>query len=67
MYRLPPDYHDGLKINFSTTSTDRCLCFFLLIDKKKSFDVVFIDSYHTYEASRRDLELALLVLDKKAH
>lgn len=65
MYRLPPNYDDGMIINCGTESTDSCLCFKSLIDNGRHYDVVFVDSFHSYEASRRDLELALLVLNRK--
>jgi hypothetical protein len=65
MYRLPPDYNDGMIISCGSSADDSCLCFKSVIDQGKKFDLVFIDPFHTYEASRRDLELALLVLDEK--
>ena len=62
MYRLPPNYNDGMAVTCSSLTVESCDCFKHLIDQDKKYDLVFIDSYHTYEASRRDLELALLVL-----
>jgi hypothetical protein len=64
MYRLPRAYDDGMIISCRSYEEDSCLCFKSLIDKGRKFDVVFVDSFHTYESSKRDLELALLVLDK---
>lgn len=62
MYRLPPDYYDGMLVTCGSSTAESCDCFRLLIEQDKKYDLVFVDSYHTYEASRRDLELALLVL-----
>ena len=59
MYRLHPKYDDGLPIWHRTALADSTECFRALEAAGRTFDLVFVDSYHTYESSRRDLELAL--------
>lgn len=63
MYRLPPEYDDGMPISCRSPANDSSACFKSLINQGKKFDVVFVDPFHTYEASRRDIELALMVLN----
>ena len=65
MYRLPPGYDDEMPISCRSPSDDSSACFKSLLDQGKKFDVVFVDPFHTYEASRRDIELALMILNTK--
>lgn len=62
MYRLPPDYDDGLPIAWRTESEDSGEILGPLLKQPERYDIVFVDPFHTYECSRRDLELALALL-----
>jgi len=64
MYLTPADFNDEMIVSCQSPAEESCLCFKELIDREKKFDVVLVDPFHTYESSRRDLELALLVLDE---
>jgi len=50
MYRCPPDFSDGNGITFRSNSekTEG-------LSPQASYDIMFIDSWHTYECSMRDL------------
>lgn len=63
MYRAPADYDDGMEITYRTSSEDSSECFRAVQAQRKRFDVIFLDPLHFYESSRRDLELALEVLN----
>lgn len=62
MYRLPPNYDDGMPITFRTESGDSGEILGPLLERPERYDIIFVDPYHTYECSRQDLELALALL-----
>jgi hypothetical protein len=62
LYHAPLDFDDGHTITCRDTSTDSTTCLTGLIEAGRRFDVVFIDGYHEYASSRRDLELGLQLL-----
>ncbi len=62
MYRLPPDYDDGMPITWRTESEDSRTILEPLLGLPDRYDIIFVDSFHTYDCSRRDLELALTLL-----
>lgn len=51
MYRCPPDFSDGNGITFRTKNEK----IEGLLSPQASYDIMFIDSWHTYECSMRDL------------
>jgi hypothetical protein len=54
MYRCPPDFTDGSEITFrSTDETIEGLA------TECAYDVIFLDSWHTYECATRDLRFGL--------
>lgn len=62
MYRLPPDYDDGLSIICRSESENSRECLAPLLASEDRYDVIFVDPFHTYDCSRRDLLLALTLL-----
>lgn len=62
MYRLPPDYDDGLPITWRTEFEDSREILEPLLERPEHYDIIFVDPFHTYECSWRDLELALALL-----
>jgi hypothetical protein len=58
-YRWTPDFDEGILLSFRTEST-RSADALLAIGPSdvSNYDVVFVDSFHTYQASRADLETA---------
>jgi hypothetical protein len=54
MYLLPPDYDDGLSIICRSESEDSHECLAPLLAREDRYDVIFVDSFHTYECSRRE-------------
>jgi hypothetical protein len=58
MYRCPNDFDDGHEVTFrsSSESTEN------LLDPDVKYDVVFVDPFHTFECSLRDLHLGLSAL-----
>jgi hypothetical protein len=62
MYRMPSDYDDGLKTTHRTASEDSNEVLRPFHEQRRRFDMIFVDSFHTYEDSRRDLELTLPLL-----
>ncbi len=62
LYDAPGNFSDGLKTSTRSSSLDSRECLQPLLDAGRAFDIIFLDAHHTYEASRRDLELALRLL-----
>lgn len=58
MYRCPPGFQDGSEITFRS-SNERISH---LLDPRMPYDVIFIDPYHSFECSLRDLQSALAML-----
>ena len=63
MYQSPLGYDDGMEIAYRTSSEDSGECFRALQERHRKFDLIFVDPAHTYESSRRDLELALELMN----
>ena len=59
MYRRPPDFSDGGPIHFSTAAESSEELFAELNATGEKFDLVFVDPWHTYAASLRDIVYAL--------
>jgi hypothetical protein len=59
MYCLPAGYDDNLPILHRTEVADSTECFRALAAHGRTFDLIFVDGWHTYRDARRDLEGAL--------
>lgn len=62
LYNVPPGYSDGLPIHYSSSNLNGEECLQQIIKSGQTFDVVFVDPYHSYEASRIDLEYGYKLL-----
>jgi hypothetical protein len=62
VYYAPPDFDDGQPVTCLGSSTDSSECLRRFVDQRKTFDLIFVDSWHTYESSLRDIQLALTLL-----
>jgi hypothetical protein len=54
---------DGLPVEYRTESDDSTAAFEQIMRTGRKYDVVFVDPFHTYDCSRRDLAHAFDVLD----
>jgi hypothetical protein len=59
MYKCAPDFDDGEVIDFSTEAESGEELFTDLVRSGEKFDLVFIDPWHTYTSSLRDIGFAL--------
>lgn len=59
IYNCPPEFHDGHEITFR--SKDEHVGH--LLDPATHYDLIFVDPYHTFECSLRDLKLASALLE----
>jgi hypothetical protein len=64
VYKNQPMFSDGEQIDFSTESENGDGLFGKLIRSGEKFDLVFIDSYHTYAASLRDLVYGMQLVNQ---
>ena len=62
MYRTPPDFDDGLKITYRTAAEDSGECLRPFHEQGRTFDLIFLDLFHTYQDSCYCLELTLPLL-----
>jgi hypothetical protein len=62
VYFAPPDFDDGQRVTCLESSTDSSECLRRFVDQRKTFDLIFVDPWHTYESSLRDIQLALTLL-----
>lgn len=62
MYRCPDDYADGLEIDFRTRGVGIGQFFDEVRYRGTKYDIMLVDSSHTYECSMRDLSYALSAL-----
>jgi hypothetical protein len=58
MYRCEDTYSDGQPIHFRSGDLDIRACLEEMTARGLAFDVIFIDSHHTYECSMRDIREA---------
>jgi hypothetical protein len=65
LYRAPADFEDGLRIDYRCEADDSSELFMRLRRAGKTYDVVFVDAFHTYECARRDLENAVHLLSSR--
>jgi hypothetical protein len=59
MYRCPPDFSDGEPIDFATEAESGEALFGEIVRSGERFDLVFIDPWHTYASSLRDVVFGL--------
>jgi hypothetical protein len=59
MYKCPPDFGDGEPIDFSTEAESGEELLADLVRSGEKFDLVFIDPWHTYTSSLRDIVFGL--------
>jgi hypothetical protein len=62
MYRCPREFSDGLPIDYRTESESSEAPLRELYEQGERFDLVFVDPWHTYDASFRDLAAAFRLL-----
>ena len=64
MYRCPDAYDDGMVVDFRSGDLDIAPCLREVQSRGLRFDAVFVDPWHEYGTTRRDLEAAFdLVVD----
>jgi len=63
MYNRPSNFSDGAPVDISTTKKSSENIFGDLIRQGKTFDLVFIDSLHTYDASLMDILFGLNLMN----
>jgi hypothetical protein len=59
MYRRPAAFSDGELIDFGTTKEDAEELYFEVMQRGLRFELVFVDPFHTYACSLRDIVYAL--------
>jgi hypothetical protein len=62
MYRCPPDYADGLPIDFRSVGLDISDCVRVIRERGYRYDLILVDPLREYGASMRDLTEALGLL-----
>jgi hypothetical protein len=62
IYNIPDTFDDGAPIDFRSSTLAIDLCTQAIDHTAKTYEVIFVDPYHDYECSRRDIELALRLL-----
>lgn len=62
MYRCPPDFSDGEPVDFPTQAESGDELFSELVESGERFDLVFVDPWHTYTSSLRDIKLGLQLI-----
>ena len=65
LYRVPPGFDDGAPIDYRTASEDCAPLLERLAAEGRRYDVILVDPFHTYDCSRRDLELAMRLLAER--
>lgn len=63
-YGFPAGLDDGAAIEFRSATLDIIPCVAELDRRRARYDVILVDSFHDYECSRRDLELAFRLLSE---
>jgi len=58
MYNCPPDFDDGLGIDFRSESFDISQCVAAINRNRFGYDIILVDPWHEYRTSIRDLRLA---------
>jgi len=63
LYDIPENYSDNLPINYASDDLTGESCFEEIIESSQTFDVVFVDPYHSYESSIHNLESGFKLLN----
>ena len=63
MYRCADNFNDGLNIDFRSVSNNLKDCVQEIRLRDLKYDIVFVDAFHSYEATLRDLKLATNLLN----
>ncbi len=63
LYRLPADFNDGHPVHYPSRAADARECKTALLAAGHRYDIVFVDSWHTYDSSILDLDLAFSLLN----
>lgn len=63
MYSVPDNFSDVQTVDFSTESKSPEYLMNTITSSGEKFDLVFVDPYHTYYASLRDIQFALSVIN----
>lgn len=63
LYNVPAGHTDSLPVQYSSAELTSESCFRELGESGRTFDVVFVDPHHTYEASRIDIEWGVRLLN----
>lgn len=63
LYNIADDYSDGMPIHYSSDDLSGENCLQSILMTSETFDVVFSDPYHSYEASKIDLDLGFRLLN----
>jgi len=63
LYNAPDGYSDGLSIHYASAELNGAQCLKEIAATGQTFDVVFVDPYHSYEASMIDLEYGIQLLN----
>ena len=59
---MPADYTDGLPVQYTSAELNGEACLQQIVDSDQTFDVVFVDPYHSFDASKMDLEFGYKLL-----
>ena len=62
LYKCPQTFEDGNPVDFRSPDLEISSCLASLADRSLVFDIVFVDSHHTYECSARDLSAAFALV-----
>jgi hypothetical protein len=64
LYNSPRDFSDGSPIDYLSQTFEISDPLAAITGEGRRFDIMLVDSYHTYKPSRRDLEAALTLLER---
>jgi len=63
MYRCPPEFDDGMPIDFRSSNLDIAVCVEAIRARELTYDAILVDPFHEHESSARDLRVALDLLN----
>jgi hypothetical protein len=65
MYRCPDDFCDGLPVSYRSPTLDVRECLANIRSQNKRYQVILVDSWHEYDCSIRDMNMALGLLEDR--